>query len=660
MELFKGPALFLPVRLCIIIGLAFVLTLGYYNWQVAVVAVVLLGIIYMFSLNQKKQQQWVLESYLANLEQVMDDSVRMALHGIPQQILIIDKEGKLHWWNEAFEGWQGELNDSTQTANTILPQFEIDKFWPQGGSWNFSRDGKYYLANIRPVGMEEGKEAFLAIYIEDISEFEEMKTHLEDTQIALAYIQIDNYVEVLQGMVEEEKNDILLEASRKLSAWVSKYHGVLRKISEDSYLAFFAMKDLKLMKDEKISILDDMRELEGENKLPVTLSIGVAGGEENPSLLNEKSQSALDLALGRGGDQAVVVCRDSTQFFGGKSKAVEKFTRVKARVVAQALRELIRESDRVFIMGHRQEDFDAIGAALGVARMSFALGTSAGVLLSSKAPDMEQIRKRLNISKEGMQDYFISSEEAMNLMTPNTLVIVVDTHRPDSVAAPDVLENAEKVVVIDHHRRTENFVANPHLIYLEPSSSSTSELVSELITYLEERVKLTPMEACMLYAGIVLDTKNFIIQTGSRTLEAASFLRRNGADPQLVQKLFWMDIEGMKHKADMIAKMEIFEDVYAISHYDNIEKDGSIISSQAADMMSTLLGVRASFVLYQIDENNVGITARSQGDINVQLIMEELGGGGHQMAAAAQLSDTNIEDAMTNLKTAIRNYESAE
>lgn len=660
MELFKGPALFLPVRLCALIGLAFILTLGYYNWQLAIVAVVLFGIIYMFSLNQKKQQQWVLENYLANIERVMDDSVRMALHGIPQQILIVDKEGKLHWWNESFEDWQEELNDSTQTISTIFPQFEIDKFWPQGGSWNFERNEKYYLANLRPVGVEEGKEAFLAIYIEDISEFEEVKRHLEDTQIALAYIQIDNYVEVLQGMVEEEKNDILMEASRKLSAWVSRYHGVLRKISEDSYLAFFAMKDLKLMKDEKISILDDMRELEGENKLPVTLSIGIAGGEENPSLLNEKSQGALDLALGRGGDQAVVVCRANTQFFGGKSKAVEKFTRVKARVVAQALRELIRESDRVFVMGHKQEDFDALGAALGVARMSFALGTSAGVLLSSKAPDVDHLRKRLNISKEGMQDYFVSSEEAMNLMTPNTLVIVVDTHRPDSVAALDVLENAGKVVVIDHHRRTENFVTNPHLIYLEPSSSSTSELVSELITYLEERVKLTPLEACMLYAGIVVDTKNFIIQTGSRTLEAASFLRRNGADPQMVQKLFWMDIDGMKHKAEMISKMEIFEDVYAISHYDNVERDGGIIASQAADMMSTLLGVRASFVLYQIDEDNVGITARSQGEVNVQLIMEELGGGGHQMAAAVQISDTNVEDAMEKLKDAIRNYENAE
>jgi len=655
MDLFKGPTLFLPIRLCAIIGVLFVVVLGYYNWQVAVLAVVLLGIIYLYSLNQKQQQQSALEDYLMDLKPVMADSFRIALNA--QQILIADRGGKLHWWNKIIESWQEELADSEQNLSTLLPGFEITDFWPQGGTYQFSKNEKSYCADIRLVGLSEGKESFLAFYIQDITEVEEERQRLQDNQPVVAQIQIDNYVEVLQGMVEEEKNDILLEANRKLSAWVSKYHGVLRRVSEDSYTAFFTAENLQALKDEKVSILDDMRELEGENKLPVTLSLGIASGESSLNLLNERSQSALDLALGRGGDQAVLVCQESTQFFGGKSKAVEKFTRVKARVVSQALRELIRESDRVLIMGHKQEDFDSLGAALGMARMSFALGTPASVLLSSKSPDVNQLRKQLKLPKEGMQDYFIDSDDARNLLTERTLLIIVDTHRPESVAAPEILELAERVVVIDHHRRTENIIVNPHLLYLEPSSSSTSELVSELMTYLEERVKLTPMEACILYAGIVLDTKNFIIQTGSRTLEAASFLRRNGADPQAIQRLFWMDIEGMKAKAELIREMRIFEEAYAITHCSETEKDATVIAAQAADMMSSLLGVRASFVLYPIDADTVGISARSQGDVNVQLIMEALGGGGHQMAAATQLGELTMEEAEEQLKEAIKAYE---
>ena len=660
MELFQGPALFLPLRLTIIVGVIMVLLLSYYNWILGIVSLVLLGVVYLFSLNQKKQQQWVLESYLANLEKVMDNAIQIALHGLPEQILIVDSEGKIHWWNSAFESWQLNLEESGHQISILFPTFPLEEFWGQGGKWRFDYEGRNYLADIRVISSGANQGTFLAFYISDITDYEIEKQELRDSLPVLAHMQIDNYTEVLQGMLEEERNDIILEANRKVSAWVTKYHGFVRKASEDSFYALFAQRSLKEMQEEKISILDDIRELEGENKLPVTLSIGVSSGETDPMLLNERSQSALDLALGRGGDQAVVVDGQKTHFFGGKSKAVEKFTRVKARVVAQALLELIRESDKVFIMGHRQEDFDALGAAFGVARMSFSLGTPAGVLLSSKAPDLEQIREKLKISKEGMQDYFITSEEARAEMTPNSLVVVVDTHRPDSVSAPEILERAEKVVVIDHHRRTENFVANPHLVYLEPSTSSTSELVSELITYLEERVKLTVMEACMLYAGIILDTKNFILQTGSRTLEAASFLRRNGADPQLVQKLFWIDVDSLKSRAEMIANMEVFADVYTISYCDKEGKDLTIIAAQAADLMSALVGVRASFVLYRSSEDQIGISARSQGDMNVQLVMESLGGGGHQMAAAAQIDDVTLEEAKERLKEAIHQYESEE
>ena len=656
MDLFKGAVLFLPARLCAAIGLIVVVVLGRYNLVIGITAVVLFGVVFLFSLNQKKQQQWVLTSYLSDLEEAMTDTVKTALHGLPQQVILADLSGKIHWWNTEFEDWEEELSDSEQTLFTVLPDLDLALCKSEGNIWKFSKNNKTYLAYVRMVG-EEKAEKFLAFYISDITKYEEERTQIMDRLPVLAHIQIDNYTEVLQGLSGENRTELLGEASRKLSAWSNSHHGVLKKVSEDSYLILFSQQDLELIRCTKVEILDEIRELEGGNKIPMTLSIGIAAGESTPAELNEKSQAALDLALGRGGDQAVLFYDGATQFFGGKSKAVERFTRVKARVVAQALRELIKESNKVIVMGHKQEDFDSIGAALGIARMSFALGKSAEVVLSSQAPDLNQLRTRLGITKEGFQDYFSTVEEALEDFTEETLVVVVDTHRPDSVASPEILEKAHRIVVIDHHRRTENFVSNPHLIYLEPSSSSTSELVTELITYLEERVKLTPFEVSMLYGGIILDTKNFVVQTGSRTLEAASYLRRNGANPQEVQKLFWLDIAAVKERAELISTMEIFEGVYAISKYNHYEKENSVIAAQAADEMSTLVGVRASFVLYPIANGSTAISARTQGDVNVQLIMESLGGGGHQMVAAVQLEEVGMEEALVKLKNAIMAYE---
>ena len=657
MDLFRGSALFISSRLCLVVSVIFIVTIGYYNGLLALGGVALLGVVYYLSLSQRKQQQWALESYLKELKQVMKDSVRMALHGLPQGILIVDQDGRVHWWNELMNDWSDGRVAENQDLKELIPEFPLEQFLTTPGKWKFVDKEKTYRVEARPVGESGGVNTYLALYIADVSDFQARMDKAFLAQPVTAHIQIDNYSEVLQGMQDEGRTELLTEANRKISAWVSSHKGVLRKVSEDSYIAFFDRRALEDIRLEKVDILDEIRELEGMNKLPVTLSLGIATGEESLMALNDRAQAALDLALGRGGDQAVVHLDGQTQFFGGKSKAVEKFTRVKARVVAQAIKELIGGADKVIVMGHRAEDYDSLGAAMGVARLSFALGKTAHVVLSSKSPNMEQLRTRMNISRDGMQDYFLSGNEAVELLTPNTLVIVVDTHRPDSVAAPEILEAADKVIVIDHHRRTENFIANPLLIYLEPSTSSTCELVTELITYLDERVKLTPFEVAMLFAGIVLDTKNFIIQTGSRTLEAASFLRRSGADPQTVQRLFWMDVESLKNRASLITQMEIFEDVYAISHYSGVEKDATIISSQAADMMSALLGVKASFVLYQEDEHTIGISARSQGEVSVQLIMERLGGGGHQMSAATQLEDTSMKEAEDKLREAIRQYE---
>ncbi len=473
-------------------------------------------------------------------------------------------------------------------------------------------------------------------------------------EAVIGFIQIDNLEDVLQGLDETQRNTLRSETHQHLLAWCGRMNGFLRKYSDDTYMGIFSRPDLDRMISEKFDILDEVRALRAGNKIPVTLSIGIAANGGTMSERAQKAQTGLDLALGRGGDQAAVYVNEEVQFYGGKAKVMEKSTRVKARVVAHAIRELMQEAGDVLVMGHEGEDFDSLGAAMGVARMATHLGKKVNIVVGTVALSFEKLRELLPDYEE-YGSLFLTAEQALERVTPKTLLFVVDTHRVFLTAAPQLIDRVERRVVIDHHRRSEDFIPSPMIVYLEPSASSTSELVTELLVYFDEKTEITRLEASALFAGIVVDTKNFAVQTGVRTFEAAAYLRRAGADPAIVRHLFRVDMENLKLRAAILAGSQSLPGGVVIATCPADVKDGQIISAQAADTMLTIEGVRVSFVLCPTEEG-VAISARSDGDVNVQVIMEAFGGGGHQTVAGAQLNGVDVAEARRRLEAVIMNY----
>jgi c-di-AMP phosphodiesterase-like protein len=371
--------------------------------------------------------------------------------------------------------------------------------------------------------------------------------------------------------------------------------------------------------------------------------------------LGAQAQAGLDLALGRGGDQVAVNLGGKTQFFGGRAKAVEKHTRVKARVVAHALREILEGADEVYIMGHHNEDFDCFGAAMGVAKMARQLKKTVHIVLSDMNDGIDKFADLLH-GKEEYENLFVRAEDLADAVNPNPLVIVVDTHIPHLVACPELLDMTNQVVVIDHHRRSEHFIKNPLLVYIEPASSSTSELVTELLMYFEDNMLLSRLDATALYSGIVVDTKNFAVQTGVRTFDAAAYLRRSGADPVMVRHLFRTDYETTVALAEVKARSKLYPGGFIVSSNPKLCQNGSVIAAQAADSFLRVEGVRMSIVAFQLDENTVGLSARSTGELNVQVIMEFFGGGGHQNVAGAQVKGEKLEEILERVVDVSQDY----
>jgi c-di-AMP phosphodiesterase-like protein len=473
-------------------------------------------------------------------------------------------------------------------------------------------------------------------------------------EAVFAFIQIDNLEDVLQGLDENQRNALQTETHQHLLTWSNHLNGFLRKYSEDMYLAIFSRHELDRIISEKFDILDEVRALRVGNRLPVTLSMGVAACGLTMSERGQKAQTGLDLALGRGGDQAAVYVNGEVQFYGGKAKVMEKNTRVKARVVAHAIRELMLEATDVMVMGHEGEDFDCLGSAMGIARMATHLEKNVNIVVGEIAMSFEKLQELLPDYAE-YSGLFLTAEEAQRRVKSKTLLFVVDTHRVFLTAAPQLLDMVDRRVVIDHHRRSEDFIPSPMIVYLEPSASSTSELVTELLTYFDEKIELTRLEASALFAGMVVDTKNFAVQTGVRTFEAAAYLRRAGADPAIVRHLFMVDMETLKLRAAILAGSQNLAGGVVIAVCPSEVKNGQIISAQAADTMLTIEGVRVSFVLCP-SEGGVGISARSNGDVNVQVIMEAFGGGGHQTVAGAYIEGVDLAEARKRLETVITEY----
>ena len=471
----------------------------------------------------------------------------------------------------------------------------------------------------------------------------------------LAFVQLDNIDDVLQGLDEGQRSQVTADVNQHLVSWVGRQDGFIKKYSEDMYMGVFSRASLDRIIADKFDILDDVRAIRAGNKIPVTLSIGIATDEANVAAISHRAQAGLDLALGRGGDQAALHIGGEVQFFGGKAKPVEKNTRVKARVVAHAIRELMMETDTVLVMGHEGEDFDSLGAALGVARMARLVGTDVKIVVGQPGLAIDKLRELLPEYEE-YRNLFVNAADSVKFVSPRSLLVIVDTHRVELTAAPQLLKLVERKVLIDHHRRSEDIIADPLIVYLEPSASSTSELVTELVGYFDEKIELSRLEASALYAGILVDTKNFAVQTGIRTFDAASYLRRAGADPVLVKHLFSVDLDTLKARAKILTGAQLLPGGIIIAICDKEVKNAQIIASQAADTMLTIEGIRVSFVLFHA-EDGIGICARSNGEVNVQVIMEQLGGGGgHQTVAGTQLKNSSISEARDRLTRLIADY----
>jgi len=481
-------------------------------------------------------------------------------------------------------------------------------------------------------------------------------TNDEAVRTFIGLIFIDNYEEATDGMDEARRPLLAALIDRKLGVLAQQVNGIIRKFEKDKYIFIFSEDKLEYLKEKKFDILAQMREIEMGNHIPVTLSIGVGINGNTLAQNMESSRAAVDLALGRGGDQAVIKDSDKYTFFGGVSKENVVNARVRARVKAYAFSELVSESDRVIVLGHKNIDLDCLGAAVGVCKIANSMSRECRIVIGEVTTSVKLLYDAL-VESESYGKAFISADKAATMLTRQTLIVVVDTHRNSYIEGSEILDlpHALKIVVFDHHRKAAEFIENAVLAYHEPYASSTCELVTEMLQYVREDIDLTGLEADALLAGITIDTKNFSIKTGAKTFEAAAFLRRNGADSLRVKALLKNDLASFRAKATAINNAFVIHENIAMSVCGDELENPSLTAAQTADELLNIYGIEASFVLCRSNKN-IYISARSLDNINVQVIMEKLGGGGHQTVAGAQLSDVDIEQAAQMTRDALNQY----
>jgi c-di-AMP phosphodiesterase-like protein len=581
-----------------------------------------------------------------------------AISKFPLPMAVLQINGQISWFNDLFAEMVGTGELYNVIIGEIMPELRWSEILKSTGSIYTYASYKGHKYNVvgdiikSSISTPEKPDFTVLLYFIDKTETENLRKRYENEKTDIAIINIDNYDEIFQKMDDSESQQTMAKINKYIIAWVSESKGVLKKTERDRYLVLFEHQYLKDYIQKKFDILEQVRSLGESIKLPVTISIGVGVGGtllEN----NAYARAAIDMALGRGGDQAAV--KDSTQysFFGGIAKDYEKSTRVKTRAFSVALRDFITNSDKVIFMGHTALDYDSFGAALGLQRAVRVLDKTPYIVMDS-SPAVKPLKDEADKIEE-YSGLIISPEEAESIITMNTLLVILDTHRPSMLPKPELLNKTAKVVLIDHHRRSTDFISNTSLIYHEPYASSTCEMATEILQYIDNDKKLTPFEAKSLYVGILMDTKNFTVKTGVRTFESASYLRRYGLNTSEVRKLFNTDMEDYIHRAQIVENaVPVQTDMLASvcrEDYPNMR----VISSRAADEMLNISGIAAAFVLYKTD-GNIFLSARSLGDVNVQIIAEKLGGGGHATVSGAKISADDFDDAFLMLKNAIDDY----
>ncbi|KML40603.1 DHH family phosphoesterase [Cytobacillus firmus] len=623
--------------------------LAYYNWLFALIGLFLaiLPFYYLFQLNQKHRKET--EEYISTLSYRVKKVGEEALMEMPIGIMLINDDYYIEWTNPFLASCFDEDTlvgrSLYDVADSLVPLIKQEV------------ETEIITLHDRKFRVIHKPEERL-LYFFDVTEQTEIEKMYQEERTVIAIIFLDNYDELTQAMDDQTKSSLNSLVTQILNKWAQDNGVFLKRVSSERFIAVFNEHILQLLEKGKFTILDDVRETTSKQNVPLTLSVGVGTGVSSLPELGSLAQSSLDLALGRGGDQvAIKQTNGKVKFFGGKTNPVEKRTRVRARVISHALKELISESDKVIIMGHKSPDMDAIGAAIGIQKVARLNQREGYVVVNFNELDTGVRRMMKEIEKnEELFSKFITPEQAMEIATDDTLLVVVDTHKPSMVIEEKLLHAIEHVVVIDHHRRAEEFIHNPLLVYMEPYASSTAELVTELLEYQPKNGRIEMLEATALLAGIIVDTKSFSLRTGSRTFDAASYLRGQGADTVLVQKFLKEDVDTYIKRAKLIETVQFYKEGIAIAKGEPDQIFDQVLIAQTADTLLTMDGVIASFVISNRSENMIGVSARSLGDINVQVIMENLEGGGHLTNAATQLQDATLDDVEVRLKEAIDEY----
>ena len=653
----RNLSAWIDLTIHLIVMLALALVTFCYNSYMGTAALLLWAILAAFAWERCRDRERRFDRYCMGIIRNVNDVMNYAVDRLPQAILVISKDGHLEWCNNQLGAALGGTKPEQGTAVVdFWPKFNSEAVWGMEGEYRLSHEGRSYRIYHRMLPTPPQMDPLMALYVEDETEFANLQKRFHGSRTALLYIQLDNYDEIMQGQTEAEKSMLLLAVRERLDAWMNGLGGFMRSISDGEFLALLDRNSLDHAIAEKFDILDQVRKIVNSKGLPVTLSIGLSlASEQSFKELGEEAEAKLDLALGRGGDQVALDISGKTQFFGGKAKAVEKHTRVKARVVAHALRDIMEDADEVYVMGHHNEDYDCFGAAMGIACMARALEKPVHIVLSEMNEGIDRILDVVG-KDEAYDGLFVRPGDIAGIASLSALLVVVDAHIPHILADPTLLDRIPKIVVIDHHRRSENFVKNPLLVYIETSSSSASELVTELLMYFGDNIRPTRLDATALYSGVVVDTKNFSVGAGVRTFDAAAYLRRTGADPVLVRALFQSDYETTVALARAKANAEYFPGGLIVGSIPERLANGQIIAAQAADGMLRVDGVRMSIYVFQLPGDAVGISARSTGEMNVQVIMEEFGGGGHANVAGAQVRGMPLAVVRGNVVERARAY----
>ena len=623
------------------------------------IIVYVLILIYTYFANNKRKSE--ISEQLQDLTLTVDSAAKSSLINAPFPLVILETDGNIVWKSSKFItefaniDINNYINDLTVDIKDEIERNKEKKIKSLERDLEINKKRyKIHAEFVKTKKSERKKvaEYMLILYFIDETEKYELKKENENKKTCVGIIMVDNYEEVMQRIDAEQKTQLMAKVESSIYDWVNETNGILLKEDRDTYVYIFEQRNLEQIKENKFAILDTIKDIVRKDKIQLTLSIAISNEGETDKEVYKSATAAMDVILGRGGDQAVIREDGKYQFFGGKAEEVEKRTKVKARIVAHALEELMSECEKVVIMGHKNPDIDAMGAALGIYRMATCLNKEAYILTNNESASIKEF---LDNIQEDYKDVFVNNETVLSKVDSETLLVVVDTHKTSYVEQSELLNKTNKIVIIDHHRRSADFIDQSILTFQEVYASSASELVTEIIQYTQTEIELKTIEAESLYAGIMMDTKNFTFKTGVRTFEAAAYLRRCGVDIIKVKKWFQSDLESYNKIAEIVKKSEIIYETIAISSYDAIEKDTSLICAKAADELLTIGNITASFVL-GTSENKICISGRSIGDINVQVILEKLGGGGHITLAGAQLENKTIEEAKQELIEKINEY----